>query len=100
MEWFISTAFRAASYYSLIVDRWGTIPDTGCAGLHRGGNGVDVAYRSLEVETIAIDDNRWLTYPWGVKGGKPGARDNKWIGRADGTRGPRVQGARRRRRQG
>ncbi|MGH3625715.1 MAG: hydantoinase B/oxoprolinase family protein, partial [Sciscionella sp.] len=27
-----------------------------------------------------------LTYPWGVNGGKPGARGTKWIDRADGTR--------------
>ncbi|MET1089148.1 MAG: hydantoinase B/oxoprolinase family protein, partial [Arthrobacter sp.] len=56
------------SYYPLIVDRWETIPDSGGPGLHRGGNGVDVAYRFLEPGTIAIHDDRWLTYPWGVKG--------------------------------
>lgn len=73
------------SYYPLIVDRWETIPDTGGAGLHRGGNGVDVAYRFLEAGTIAIHDDRWLTYPWGVKGGEPGARGRKWIDKADGS---------------
>ena len=31
------------SYYPLRVERWETIPDTGGAGLHGGGNGVDVA---------------------------------------------------------
>ena len=30
------------------IERWETIADTGGAGLHRGGNGVDVAYRFLE----------------------------------------------------
>ncbi|MQA17416.1 MAG: hydantoinase B/oxoprolinase family protein, partial [Pseudonocardiaceae bacterium] len=35
---------------------------------------------------IAIHDDRWLTYPWGVNGGKPGARGRKWLERADGTR--------------
>lgn len=73
------------SYYPLIVDRWETIADSGGAGLHRGGNGVDVAYRFLEPGTIAIHDDRWLTYPWGVKGGEPGARGRKWIEKADGT---------------
>ena len=62
------------------------MPDTGGAGLHRGGNGVDVAYRFLEPGTIAIHDDRWLTYPWGVNGGEPGARGRKWIERGDGTR--------------
>lgn len=73
------------SYYPLIIDRWETIADSGGAGLHRGGNGVDVAYRFLEPGTIAIHDDRWLTYPWGVKGGKPGARGRKWIEKPDGS---------------
>ncbi|MFD0856341.1 hydantoinase B/oxoprolinase family protein, partial [Actinomadura adrarensis] len=54
------------SYYPLRIERWETVPDTGGAGLHRGGNGVDVAYHFLEPGTIAIHDDRWLTYPWGV----------------------------------
>jgi N-methylhydantoinase B len=74
------------SYYPLLIERWETIADTGGAGLHRGGNGVDVAYRFLEPGTIAIHDDRWLTYPWGVNGGEPGARGRKWIDRVDGTK--------------
>ena len=35
--------------------------------------------------TIAIHDDRWLTYPWGVNGGEPGARG------ASGSSGPRVR---------
>jgi N-methylhydantoinase B len=74
------------SYYPLRIERWETIADTGGPGLHRGGNGVDVAYEFLEPGTIAIHDDRWLTYPWGVNGGLPGARGRKWIDRAGGTR--------------
>ncbi|MCO8275228.1 hydantoinase B/oxoprolinase family protein [Actinoplanes sp. TRM 88003] len=74
------------SYYPLRIEKWETIADTGGAGLHRGGNGVDVAYRFLEPGTIAIHDDRWLMYPWGVNGGAPGARGTKWIDRADGER--------------
>ncbi|WP_035855055.1 hydantoinase B/oxoprolinase family protein [Cryptosporangium arvum] len=74
------------SYYPLRIERWETVADTGGAGLHRGGNGVDVAYRFLQPGTIAIHDDRWLTYPWGVNGGDPGARGRKWIDRADGSR--------------
>ena len=59
--------------------------DTAGAGLHRGGNGVDVAYRFLEAGTIAIHDDRWLTYPWGVNGGTPGARGRKYLERPDGS---------------
>ncbi len=74
------------SYYPLRVENWQTVPDTGGAGLHRGGNGVDVAYLFEEPGTIAILDDRWLTYPWGVNGGQPGARGTKWIERVDGSR--------------
>jgi len=74
------------SYYPLRIEKMETIADSGGAGLHRGGNGVDVAYRFLEPGTIAIHDDRWLTYPWGVNGGEPGARGTKWIERADGTK--------------
>ena len=73
------------SYYPMRIERWETVADTGGAGLHRGGNGVDVAYRFLEPGTVAIHDDRWLTYPWGVNGGTPGARGRKWIERADGS---------------
>ncbi|MCM4076639.1 hydantoinase B/oxoprolinase family protein [Paractinoplanes hotanensis] len=74
------------SYYPLRIEKWETVADTGGAGLHRGGNGVDVAYRFLEPGTIAIHDDRWLMYPWGVNGGAPGARGTKWIDRAGGAR--------------
>ena len=61
------------SYYPLRIEKWETIADTGGAGLHRGGNGVDVAYVFEEPGEIAIHDDRWLTYPWGVNGGAPGS---------------------------
>jgi N-methylhydantoinase B len=31
------------SYYPLRIEKWETVSDTGGAGIHRGGNGVDVA---------------------------------------------------------
>jgi N-methylhydantoinase B len=74
------------SYYPLRIEKWETVADTGGAGLHRGGNGVDVAYVFEEPGEIAIHDDRWLTYPWGVNGGTPGARGTKWIERAAGGR--------------
>ena len=46
-------------------------PTPAAPALHRGGNGVDVAYVFEEPGTIAIHDDRWLTYPWGVNGGSP-----------------------------
>jgi len=73
------------SYFPLRIETYETIADSGGAGLHRGGNGLRVAYRFLADGQIAIHDDRWLVYPWGVNGGEPGARSNKQLVRADGS---------------
>jgi N-methylhydantoinase B len=73
------------SYFPLRIERYEVIPDSGGAGLHRGGNGLSVAYRFLVDGEIGIHDERWLTYPWGVNGGNPGMRSTKRIVRADGS---------------
>lgn len=73
------------SYFPLRIETYATIPDSGGAGLHRGGNGLTVAYRFLADGEIGIHDERWLTYPWGVLGGEPGMRSTKRIERTDGT---------------
>jgi len=74
------------SYFPLRIVRYEAIADSGGVGLHRGGNGVCTAYEFLEPGEISIHDDRWLTYPWGVNGGMPGARSNKELVRADGSR--------------
>ena len=73
------------AYFPLRINAYETIADSGGEGLHRGGNGLDVAYEFLCEGSIAIHDDRWLTYPWGVNGGKPGKRSTKHLVRADGT---------------
>jgi N-methylhydantoinase B len=73
------------AYFPLRVETYATIPDSGGAGLHRGGNGLSVGYRFLNDGQIAIHDDRWLTYPWGVNGGAPGQRSTKILQRADGS---------------
>lgn len=73
------------AYFPLRIEQYAPISDSGGAGLHRGGNGLSVAYRFLCDGTIAIHDDRWLTYPWGVNGGEPGQRSSKLLVRADGT---------------
>ncbi len=60
-------------------------PTPAAPALHRGGNGIHMAYRFLEDGEIAIHDDRWLTCPWGVNGGEPGERGRKGLERADGT---------------
>ncbi len=73
------------AYFPLRIVKYEPIADSGGAGLHRGGNGLSVAYQFLVDGQIAIHDERWLTYPWGVRGGEPGMRSTKRLVRADGT---------------
>jgi N-methylhydantoinase B len=72
-------------YFPLRIERYETVADSGGAGLHRGGNGILMSYRFLEPGLIAIHDDRWFTYPWGVNGGAPGARARKVLEKADGS---------------
>lgn len=73
------------SYYPVMVDGYTTITDSGGAGFHRGGNGIEKRYRYLEPGEVSIHDDRWLTYPWGILGGKPGRRSEKILQRKDGS---------------
>ncbi len=73
------------AYFPLRIERYDCIADSGGAGLHRGGNGLSVAYRFLVDGTVSVHDERWLTYPWGVRGGEPGLRSTKRLVRGDGS---------------
>ncbi|KAJ7274998.1 Hydantoinase/oxoprolinase-domain-containing protein [Mycena rebaudengoi] len=74
-------------YFPLRIEHYSTIPDSGGAGLHRGGNGVRIDYCFLRAGEISIHDDRWLTRPWGVNGGEPATRSSKTLVRAaDGVR--------------
>ena len=71
------------AYYPLRVDAYTTITDSGGAGFHRGGNGIEKRYVYLEPGELSIHDDRWLTYPWGILGGKPGMRSEKILVRKE-----------------
>lgn len=73
-------------YFPMRIERYETVADSGGAGKHRGGNGIHMTYHFLQDGTVAIHDDRWFTYPWGVNGGTPGARAQKILERADGSR--------------
>jgi N-methylhydantoinase B len=73
------------SYFPLRIETYETIADSGGPGKNRGGNGLRIGYRFLEDGEISIHDDRWLTYPWGVNGGLPGARSRKTLLRTDGS---------------
>jgi N-methylhydantoinase B len=71
-------------YFPMIIERYETEPDSGGAGLHRGGNGIHMTYRFLASGTISIHDDRWFVPPWGVNGGEPGKRARKILEKPDG----------------
>ena len=66
-------------YYPLRIEQFNTVADSGGAGLYRGGNAQRIHWRFLEEGTISIHDDRWLSKPWGVLGGEPGARSTKTL---------------------
>ncbi len=72
--------------YPVLIEAHRSVADTGGAGMHRGGNATEKIYRLLEAGHVSIHDDRHASRPWGVNGGKPGARSKKWIERADGGR--------------
>ena len=74
------------SHYPVIIESCESIADTGGAGTHRGGNGVEKVYLLLEPGAISISDDRHASAPWGVLGGKAGACSEKWLQREDGER--------------
>jgi N-methylhydantoinase B len=73
------------SYYPIRIESYSSIEDSGGAGMHRGGNGIEKVYTFLEPGEISIHDDRWLTPPWGILGGTPGMRSTKLLRRKDGT---------------
>jgi N-methylhydantoinase B len=60
--------------------------DSGGAGQHRGGHGVDKVYSFLEPGEVSIHDDRHRSQPWGIGGGRAAERSRKVLVRKDGTR--------------
>ncbi len=74
------------SFYPMVIESYASLADTGGAGKHRGGNGIEKVYRLLEDGMVSIHDDRHRTQPWGILGGQPGACSRKWLQRRDGER--------------
>ncbi|MCY4088006.1 MAG: hydantoinase B/oxoprolinase family protein [Actinomycetia bacterium] len=74
------------SYYPVTVERYRSASDSGGAGRHRGGNGIEKVYRFEVAGEVTIQDDRWRSLPWGVEGGLPGAPSRKVLLRSDGAR--------------
>ncbi|MGZ3471741.1 MAG: hydantoinase B/oxoprolinase family protein [Isosphaeraceae bacterium] len=74
------------SYYPVTIESYRSIPSSGGAGRHRGGNGIEKIYRFDADGEITIQDDRAESSPWGFDGGMPGARSAKSLIRADGSK--------------
>jgi N-methylhydantoinase B len=72
------------SYYPVRVDRYVPVQDSGGAGFHRGGTGIEKEYVFTGPGVISLADDRALISPWGVSGGRHGGRSTKALVRADG----------------
>lgn len=72
--------------YPVLIEAFRSLPDSGGAGLCRGGNGVERVYRFLEPGHVSLHDDRHASHPWGVNGGHAGGCSAKWIERDDGMR--------------
>jgi N-methylhydantoinase B len=73
-------------YYPIRVERYTSAIDSGGAGLHRGGNGIEKLYICLEDGLVSIHDDRSRTPPWGINGGLHGMVSRKVLLRKDGTK--------------
>ena len=58
--------------YPFLIERFTLRQDSGGAGRHRGGLGVELAYRALQSASANVNCERTKDPPWGLNGGKPG----------------------------
>jgi len=65
--------------------KYGLRPDSGGAGRHRGGLGIERIYEFLAPAFITFSVERKVTQPWGLQGGKDGAVNGVEITAPDGA---------------
>ncbi len=78
------------NYYPVIVESYRPVRDSGGAGLHRGGCGIEKIYRLLAAGEVSIHDDREVVPPWGINGGLHGGTSSKWLHRAGGAAPERI----------
>jgi N-methylhydantoinase B/oxoprolinase/acetone carboxylase alpha subunit len=70
--------------YPFLIEKFALRMDSGGAGKHRGGLGVDLTYRALQDCVANVNCERTMDPPWGLHGGKPGAVNEAVVTRVDG----------------
>jgi N-methylhydantoinase B len=71
--------------YPFLIERFALRTDSGGAGEHRGGLGVELTYRALQKAVTNVNCERTKDPPWGLHGGKPGAVNEAVLIRRDGS---------------
>jgi N-methylhydantoinase B len=71
--------------YPFLIERYELRADSGGAGRHRGGLGVELTYRALRKAVTNVNCERTKDPPWGLHGGKPGAVNEALLVRRDGS---------------
>ncbi len=74
------------SYYPVRIEHYRPVRDSGGAGLHRGGTGIEKLYVFTGAGEFTVHDDRALISPWGIGGGRAGGRSSKILIKADGER--------------
>jgi N-methylhydantoinase B len=70
--------------YPFLIERFALRTDSGGAGRHRGGLGVELTYRALQKAVTNVNCERTKDPPWGLNGGRPGAVNEAVLTRRDG----------------
>jgi len=71
--------------YPFLIERFALRADSGGAGKHRGGLGVELTYRALQKAVTNVNCERTKDPPWGLHGGKPGLVNEAILTRRDGS---------------
>lgn len=74
----------AEAEFPIIIERYGLVPDSGGAGLHRGGLGLEKSWRPLVPTSLLIRSDRQRHPPFGLMGGGPGGLSSNTVFRLSG----------------
>ncbi len=74
----------AEAEFPIIVERYGLVPDSGGAGRHRGGLGLEKSWRPLVPTSLLIRSDRQRHPPFGLMGGAPGGLSANTVSRLSG----------------
>ena len=74
----------AEAEFPIIIERYGLVPDSGGAGLHRGGLGLEKSWRPLVPTSLLIRSDRQRHPPFGLMGGAPGGFSSNTVHRLSG----------------